>query len=291
MATPNRYAAIAAFWLVLGPLAANAQEAGAVITTYAGIAQAMYEDSQQAAEKLSRAVDQLLVAPGPETLQAARKAWIEARVPYQQTEGFRFGNAIVDDWEGRVNSWPLDEGLIDYVDVGSYGEKSDENPLYTRQCDRQRPRSGSAREMVDASKIDKALLAKMQEAQRRRGQCGDAAITRSSSCCGARICNGTGPGAGNRPASDYDAEELHRRQLRPARGPISRRQPISWSTISRRWRRTGRKAARRARSSRPRARTAALGDDPHRPRLAVLWRACRRADEARADAARSRGGA
>ena len=50
MATPNRYAAIAAFWLVLGPLAANAQEAGAVITTYAGIAQAMYEDSQQAAE-------------------------------------------------------------------------------------------------------------------------------------------------------------------------------------------------------------------------------------------------
>ena len=60
----------------------------------------MYEDSQQAAEKLSRAVDQLLVAPGPETLQAARKAWIDARVPYQQTEGFRFGNPIVDDWEG-----------------------------------------------------------------------------------------------------------------------------------------------------------------------------------------------
>ena len=27
-----------------------------------------------------------------------------------QTEAFRFGNAIVDDWEGRVNSWPLDEG-------------------------------------------------------------------------------------------------------------------------------------------------------------------------------------
>ena len=55
----------------------------------------MYEDSQQAAEKLSRAVDQLLVAPGPETLQAARKAWIEARIPYQQTEVFRFGNPLV----------------------------------------------------------------------------------------------------------------------------------------------------------------------------------------------------
>ena len=33
-----------------------------------------------------------------------------------QTEVFRFGNPVVDDWEGRVNAWPLDEGLIDYVD-------------------------------------------------------------------------------------------------------------------------------------------------------------------------------
>jgi putative iron-regulated protein len=29
-----------------------------------------------------------------------------------------------------VNAWPLDEGLIDYVD-GSYGSESDENTLYT----------------------------------------------------------------------------------------------------------------------------------------------------------------
>ncbi len=52
-----------------------------------------------------------------------------ARPPYQQTEVYRFGNAIVDDWEGRVNSWPLDEGLIDYVDA-SYGTESDTNTLY-----------------------------------------------------------------------------------------------------------------------------------------------------------------
>ena len=52
-------------------------------------------------------------------------------MPYQQTEGFRFGNAIVDDWEGKVNAWPLDEGLIDYVDTALYGEESEENPLYT----------------------------------------------------------------------------------------------------------------------------------------------------------------
>ena len=252
MATPNRYAAIAAFWLVLGPLAANAQEAGAVITTYAGIAQAMYEDSQQAAEKLSRAVDQLLVAPGPETLQAARKAWIEARVPYQQTEGFRFGNQIVDDWEGRVNSWPLDEGLIDYVDVGSYGEKSDENPLYRANVIASTSiRIGS--EMVDASKIDKALLAKIHG-----GQQVEANVARGYHAIEFLLwgqdLNGTGPGAGNRPASDYDEKNCTDGNC-DRRGPISRRQPIFWSTISRRWRRTGRKAARRGRSSPPRART------------------------------------
>jgi uncharacterized iron-regulated protein len=33
---------------------------------------------------------------------------------------------MVDDWEGKVNAWPLDEGLIDYVDA-SYGGPSDED--------------------------------------------------------------------------------------------------------------------------------------------------------------------
>ena len=48
-------------------------------------------------------------------------------MPYQQTEAIRFGNVIVDEWEGKVNAWPLDEGLIDYVDP-SYGGATDENP-------------------------------------------------------------------------------------------------------------------------------------------------------------------
>ena len=48
-----------------------------------------------------------------------------------QTEAYRFGNRIVDEWEGKVNAWPLDEGLIDYVASDSYGTESDENPLYT----------------------------------------------------------------------------------------------------------------------------------------------------------------
>ena len=44
-----------------------------------------------------------------------KDSWLKARTIYQQTEVFRFGNPLVDDWEGKVNAWPLDEGLIDYV--------------------------------------------------------------------------------------------------------------------------------------------------------------------------------
>ena len=99
---------------------AAAPERSAVIKTYADIAQAAYEDSAIAAKRLKGAVDALVASPSADAMQAARAAWIAARPPYQQTEVFRFGNPIVDDWEGKVNAWPLDEGLIDYVD-GGYG--------------------------------------------------------------------------------------------------------------------------------------------------------------------------
>src|SRR3546814_15760584 len=73
--------------------------------------------------------DLLIAAPNAKALADARQAWLKARVPYQQTEALRFGNPIVDDWEGRVNAWPLDEGMIDYVDA-SYGTDSDANAYY-----------------------------------------------------------------------------------------------------------------------------------------------------------------
>ena len=85
----------------------------AVLTTYADIGQATYEDALGAARTLKLAVDALLADPTDANLRAARAAWIAARQPYMQTEAFRFGNKIIDDWEGKVNSWPLDEGLID----------------------------------------------------------------------------------------------------------------------------------------------------------------------------------
>jgi putative iron-regulated protein len=91
-----------------------------VIKLYADIAQAAYTESLSTARTLKLAVDAFLAKPTEDNFRAARATWIAARIPYMQTEAFRFGNAIVDDWEGRVNSWPLDEGLMALSPIGTY---------------------------------------------------------------------------------------------------------------------------------------------------------------------------
>src|SRR5690606_20142850 len=78
-----------------------------VASHYADLAHATYLDALTTAQALDKAVDALLAEPTEANLEAAKQAWLTARVPYQQSEVFRFGNAVVDDWEGQVNAWPL----------------------------------------------------------------------------------------------------------------------------------------------------------------------------------------
>jgi putative iron-regulated protein len=112
-------------------LASAAPKPSEVIETYANIALAAYEDSLTTGRTLKSKIDAFLAQPTDATLAAARQAWLGARVPYQQTEAFRFGNKIVDGWEGKVNSWPLDEGLIDYVE-GAYSDVPPRTPIMPR---------------------------------------------------------------------------------------------------------------------------------------------------------------
>ncbi|WP_323784252.1 imelysin family protein [Leisingera sp.] len=142
--------------LAFGATAAAASGKTDVLTNYANIAEAKYQDSLATAQLLKAAVDTLIAQPSPENLEAARSAWIAARVPYQQSEVFRFGNAIVDDWEGKVNAWPLDEGLIDYVDA-SYGGPSDENTLAALNVIAT-PSFELSGKAIDAAKITPELL-------------------------------------------------------------------------------------------------------------------------------------
>ena len=80
---------------------------------------------------------------------------MEARKVYQQTEVFRFGNPIVDDWEGKVNAWPLDEGLIDYVDITNYYPTENDFSNFNVISNRALKVEGR---LVDASTIDSNLL-------------------------------------------------------------------------------------------------------------------------------------
>jgi putative iron-regulated protein len=175
-----------------------------VLDTYANIAAAKYVDSLVTAQSLQTAVNALVAAPSAQALQAAKEAWFHARVPYQQTEVYRFGNPIVDDWEGKVNAWPLDEGLIDYVDA-SYGGPSDANefaalnivanPVFTL--------SGSE---IDATRITPTLLAEtLHEADGVEANVATGYHAIEFLLWGQDL-NGHGAGAGDRPWTDYAAD-------------------------------------------------------------------------------------
>jgi putative iron-regulated protein len=184
---------------------ALAVEKSEVLDTYANIAAAKYEDSLVTAQTLQKAVNALVANPSAEALQAAKDAWLAARVPYQQTEVYRFGNAIVDDWEGKVNAWPLDEGLIDYVDA-SYGGPSDENEFAELNVVANPAFSLSGTE-VDAADITPTLLAEtLHEADGVEANVATGYHAIEFLLWGQDL-NGHESGAGNRPWTDYAAGE------------------------------------------------------------------------------------
>ncbi|MDD9720017.1 imelysin family protein [Sulfitobacter sp. PR48] len=180
---------------------ALAVEKAEVIETYADIAAAKYADSLTTAQRLQEAVASFLDAPSAMGLTRARQAWLAARVPYQQSEVYRFGNAIVDDWEGKVNAWPLDEGLIDYVDA-SYGGPSDENGLAALNVIANPTFTLSGTE-VDASTITPELLGEtLHEADGIEANVATGYHAIEFLLWGQDL-NGHDAGAGNRPWTDY----------------------------------------------------------------------------------------
>lgn len=178
-----------------------ATEKAEVLANYANIAQAKYQDSLATAQTLQLAVDALIATPSAEALTAARHAWLAARVPYQQSEVFRFGNAIVDDWEGKVNAWPLDEGLIDYVDA-TYGGPSDENALAALNVIAN-PTFDLSGKSIDTSAITPALLSEtLHEADGVEANVATGYHAIEFLLWGQDL-NGTDHGAGNRSWTDY----------------------------------------------------------------------------------------
>lgn len=180
---------------------AQADEAAAkaVVRHYADLALAVFGDALSSAKALQQAVDALLAKPDADTLQAARAAWIAARVPYMQSEVFRFGNPVVDEWEGQLNAWPLDEGLIDYV-AADYQHALGNPGASANIVANSEIQVGE--EKVDVATITGETLASLNELAGSEANVATGYHAIEFLLWGQDL-NGTAPGAGQRPASDY----------------------------------------------------------------------------------------
>ena len=97
---------------------AASTDINAVVGHYASLVHANYEDTLNATKNLQAAINVFIATPSQANLQAAQKAWREAREFYGQTEAFRFYGGPIDDDngpEGRINAWPMDESYVDGV--------------------------------------------------------------------------------------------------------------------------------------------------------------------------------
>ncbi|MDB5981167.1 MAG: iron-regulated protein [Pseudomonas sp.] len=184
------------------PVAPGQQDdaaAKAVVAHYSAMIYAVFSDAESTAKTLRTKIDELLTHPDDKTLKAAREAWVAARVPYMQSEVFRFGNSIIDDWEGQVNAWPLDEGLIDYVAtdyqyaLGNPGATA--NIVANRQLQ-------LGEDKVDINQITAEKLASLNELGGSEANVATGYHAIEFLLWGQDL-HGNGPGAGERPPTDY----------------------------------------------------------------------------------------
>ncbi|WP_299734976.1 imelysin family protein [uncultured Endozoicomonas sp.] len=180
--------------------ASTSISANDVVAHYADVALATFEDALITAKSLKEASHNLVENPSEENLELAKAAWKAARVPYQQSEVFRFGNAIVDDWEGQLNAWPLDEGLIDYVQPSSYDfEMGNDGALANIVNNTELNVSG---ELLNLETLTPELLANLNELGGSEANVATGYHAVEFLLWGQDL-NGTGSGAGNRPATDF----------------------------------------------------------------------------------------
>jgi putative iron-regulated protein len=105
--------------LALGCTKDEAPSASDVATAYADLVHANYSEALAATVAMEQAITRLTAEPSAGRLEYAKRAWLDARAIYGQTEAFRFYGGPIDDEtgpEGRINGWPLDEAYIDYVE-------------------------------------------------------------------------------------------------------------------------------------------------------------------------------
>jgi putative iron-regulated protein len=91
-------------------------DAKAQIGAYVRLVRASYQKAAADAGRMQQTIDAFLAAPSDATLAAARASWVRARPAYLRTEAFRFYDGPIEQVEGGINAWPLNEAYIDYVE-------------------------------------------------------------------------------------------------------------------------------------------------------------------------------
>lgn len=172
-----------------------------VVEHYADVAHAVFADSVTTAKTLDVKIDEFLKSPSADKLEEVKQAWLDSRVPYQQSEVFRFGNAIVDDWEGQLNAWPLDEGLIDYVATDYQYELGNEGAAANIIANTSLQIGASK---LDVSKITPELLADLNEVGGSEANVASGYHAIEFLLWGQDL-NGTNAGAGQRAYTDFVA--------------------------------------------------------------------------------------
>ncbi|MCB0687845.1 MAG: hypothetical protein KDC53_15020 [Saprospiraceae bacterium] len=66
-----------------------------------------YSDLKERAEELADITSNLEINPTPSNLLAAQEAWVNARSPWEQSEGFLFGPVDEEGLDPSLDSWPV----------------------------------------------------------------------------------------------------------------------------------------------------------------------------------------
>jgi len=111
----------------------SSEQQSQVVVNYANILEAGYQDSYNLALILQTKINAFIANPTAQGLADAKAAWLASREPYSQTEMGRFYGGPIDGDSGDIllNSWPVDEGYIDYLSGDSHGYTAYAAPDFT----------------------------------------------------------------------------------------------------------------------------------------------------------------
>ena len=113
----------------------NQTELKAIVADYVDVVVLpTYKDLTEANAKLHAAVQELATSPSNKTFEAAAKAWMAARQPWEMSEAFLFGPVDKHGLDPNMDSWPLDQDAIknvlvsgDFSDLSWDEEDSDDD--------------------------------------------------------------------------------------------------------------------------------------------------------------------